>query len=129
MTETIIRVASTDVRHAGTASTSARTLASPTVGGSTLMSLWRVRMSAGSAGPRHVVDSEQIWTLLSGEASVRSEADEFIVDAGDTVIMPAGAVRTVVAVSDCEFLVCGSPSALATIPGTDAEPVSPPWVL
>lgn len=129
MTETLIHVPSADVRETGTASTSALTLASPTVGGSRGISLWRVRMSAGSAGPRHVIDSEQIWTLLSGEVSIRSGNDEFIVAAGGTVIMPGGVIRTVVALEDCEFIVCGSPSALATIPGGDAAPVSPPWVL
>jgi quercetin dioxygenase-like cupin family protein len=125
---TIIHVSSTATRASGTPAAATETLASPTVGGSRRSSLWRVTMSAGQAGPRHVIDSEQIWTVLSGEASIHSDTEEFIAAAGDTIIMPADAIRTIAAVSDCEFLVCGSPSALATVPGSDAEAVSPPWV-
>ncbi|MFB9308211.1 cupin domain-containing protein [Agromyces hippuratus] len=124
----ITRVASTETRSSGTATSAMETLASPTVGGSNRTSLWRVRMSAGQPGPRHIIDSEQIWTVLTGEASFHSESDQFAVTAGDTVIVPADVVRTVIASSDCEFLVCGSPSAVASIPGSDAAPVAPPWV-
>jgi quercetin dioxygenase-like cupin family protein len=129
MTETITLVHSTDVRESETAATRAHTLASPTVGGSTRTSLWRVKMSAGATGPRHLIDSEQIWTVVSGNAFIQTEAGEMVASAGDTVIMPGGILRTVIAVTDCEFLVCGSPSALATIPGSGAEPVALPWAV
>jgi quercetin dioxygenase-like cupin family protein len=129
MTETITLVQSTDVRESETAATRAYTLASPTVGGSTRTSLWRVKMFAGATGPRHLIDSEQIWTVVSGDASIRTETGEIVARAGDTVIMPGGVLRTVIAVTDCEFLVCGSPNALATVPGSGAEPASLPWAV
>ncbi len=125
---TLIYVPVISTRSSGTAAATTQTLASPTVGGSSDTSLWRVRMTAGSAGPLHIIDSEQIWTVLAGSASIRSIDGELTATVGDTVIMPANVERGVTALDDCEFLVCGSPSALATIPGNDAEPVSPPWV-
>jgi quercetin dioxygenase-like cupin family protein len=129
MTDSLHHVRSTDVRESETGAMRAYTLASPTVGGSTQTSLWRVTMSAGATGPRHIIDSEQIWTVVKGQASIRPETGEIAAVAGDTVIMPGNSVRTVTAVTDCEFLVCGSPDALATAPGSGAEPISPPWVL
>jgi quercetin dioxygenase-like cupin family protein len=129
MSEPITSVSPGENRRTETASTRATTLASPTVGGSTRTSLWRVAMDAGATGPRHTIDSEQIWTVLSGAATIHSDHGETRVTEGDTVIMPADALRTVVADTACTFLVCGSPDALATVAGSDAGPVSPPWVL
>jgi quercetin dioxygenase-like cupin family protein len=43
------------------------TYASPTLG-STELSVWRVEMKASAQGPVHVMDSEQVWTGLSGHA-------------------------------------------------------------
>lgn len=126
---TLIHVRANAVRSLATPAAATETLASPTVGGTISTSLWRVRMVAGSTGPRHTIDSEQIWTVLSGRATVRDDVAVVTVTTGDTVVMSGGSERTVSALDDCEFLVCGSPTALASVPDSDSAPVSPPWVL
>jgi len=71
------------------------TLASPTQGG-TACALWRVDMGPGQAGPVHAVDAEQVWTVLAGSATIELDGDAHVVGPGDTVVMPASAVRRVV---------------------------------
>ena len=72
------------------------TLASPTLGGSA-QSLWQVRMAPGQAGPLHLMDREQVWNVLDGGATVELAGREYLLTAGDTVVLPAGAGRRVVA--------------------------------
>ncbi|MDH2427680.1 cupin domain-containing protein [Sphaerisporangium sp. TRM90804] len=68
------------------------TLASPTQGGATL-SVWGVDMRPGQAGPPHAFDVDQVWTVLSGGATVELGGETFTVGPGDTVVMPADARR------------------------------------
>jgi quercetin dioxygenase-like cupin family protein len=70
------------------------TLASPTQG-SAGQAVWRVDMRPGQAGPRHAVDTEQIWTVLDGGASVELDGQVLTVGPGDTLILPADAPRRV----------------------------------
>ena len=72
------------------------TLASPTLGGAS-RPIWRVEMPAGSAGPVHTIDTEQIWTVLSGGASVRLGGDEVRVGAGDTLVLAPDVERQITA--------------------------------
>jgi quercetin dioxygenase-like cupin family protein len=104
------------------------TFASPTQGPSQGLSMWRVEIEAGRSGPVHVFDSEQVWHLVTGEA-------EFLVDgvvvplaAGDSLVLPADAVRQLTAGTDAAFLVCGHGTACAWIPGEDAPRGTPPWI-
>ena len=71
------------------------TLASPTLGGST-QSLWQVRMGPGQAGPLHLMDREQVWSVLDGGATVELADREYTLSVGDTVVLPAGAARRIV---------------------------------
>jgi quercetin dioxygenase-like cupin family protein len=70
------------------------TLASPTQGGAT-QAVWRVDMPAGNSGPYHACDGEQVWTFLTGGATVELGGETFAVRAGDTVVMPPGIARRV----------------------------------
>jgi quercetin dioxygenase-like cupin family protein len=72
------------------------TLASPTQGGAT-MSVWRVDMGPGSAGPPHAFDTEQVWTVLEGGATVELGGATLMVEPGDTLVMPADVPRRVIA--------------------------------
>jgi len=56
------------------------TLASPTQGG---------------AGPLHAIDTEQVWTVLDGGATVELDGQALAVGPGDTLILPADAPRRV----------------------------------
>ncbi|MFC6081523.1 cupin domain-containing protein [Sphaerisporangium aureirubrum] len=70
------------------------TFASPRQGGAGI-AVWRVDMPAGRSGPPHAFDTEQVWTVLSGAATVELDGETTEVGPGDTVVMPAGAPRRV----------------------------------
>jgi quercetin dioxygenase-like cupin family protein len=72
------------------------TLASPTQGGAG-QAVWRVDMRPGQAGPLHAFDTEVVWTTLDGGASVEFDGELLTVAPGDTLILPAGAPRRIIA--------------------------------
>jgi quercetin dioxygenase-like cupin family protein len=102
------------------------TLASPTLGATRELALWRVRMEAGGAGPEHVFDSEQVWTVVSGAARVTVDGEQAVLAAGDTIVLPAGATRRIRADGELEALVAGRAGARVTAAGHDG--VTPPWI-
>jgi len=63
-------ITAADTRQTVTPNATMITRASPTLGGSARLSVWEVRMPAGSEGPLHAFDSEQVWTVLAGELDV-----------------------------------------------------------
>ena len=70
------------------------TLASPTQGGAGQAD-WRVDMRPGQAGPLHAIDTEQVWTVLDGGATVELDGQALTLGPGDTIILPADAPRRV----------------------------------
>ena len=70
------------------------TLASPTQGGAG-QAVWRVDMRPGQAGPLHAIDTEQVWTVLDGGATVELDGTALTVGPGDTLIQPADVPRRV----------------------------------
>jgi len=70
------------------------TLASPTQGGAG-QAVWRVDMRPGQAGPLHAIDTEQVWTVLDGGATVELDGQALTLGPGDTIILPADAPRRV----------------------------------
>jgi quercetin dioxygenase-like cupin family protein len=104
------------------------TLASPTLGGSAGLSLWRVEMAAGSRGPHHVVDSEQLWTVASGEVGVTVAGVATELGPADTLVLPAGVERQIAARTDAEMVVCGHGAAVVAVPGEDAPRGTPGWI-
>ncbi len=103
------------------------TYASPTQGSAEL-SLWRVEMKEGAQGPLHVFDTEQIWTALTGKATV--EVDDRTVDlaAGDTVVLPAGAHRRITAGAEFTAVVAGYGTATVSVVGEDGDRGTPAWI-
>lgn len=122
-------------RQTNTPAAAMTTLMSPTLGGSSHLSLWQTILPSGSAGPIHAIDSEQIWTLLDGRARCTVDDETVTLQPGDTICFPAGSLRRIATdetLPDGEpigarFLVCGHADALATTPTSD-HPVSPPWI-
>lgn len=109
------------------------TLASPTLGAAGLV-LWRVEMAVGAAGPLHDADVEQVWSVLAGAADLHVAGEVHEVGPGDTVVVPAGAARRVLAGP------AGMVAVVAAPPGTvvyrlddsghhHGDPVSPPWTV
>jgi quercetin dioxygenase-like cupin family protein len=121
-------VRSAQARRTSTPNAVMTTFASPTQGPSRGLSMWRVEMAAGKSGPVHVFDSEQVWHLLAGEARFEVDGAAVPLAAGDSLVLPAGAVRQVAAGTDAEFLVCGHGTAIASVPGEDAPRGTPPWI-
>lgn len=119
------------VRHAESRRTTTpnavmTTHASPTQGGSAI-ALWRVEMAPGAAGPHHTFDVEQVWTVLAGAVTVELDGDPVVVGSGDTVVIPAGVRRRVLADDEGVITVVAAPAgARASVPG--GEPVVPAWI-
>src|SRR5581483_367223 len=63
-------VRNANARRTETPNATMMTLASPTLGPTDGLSLWQVEMDAGRSGPRHVFDSEQLWTVRQGRIVV-----------------------------------------------------------
>jgi quercetin dioxygenase-like cupin family protein len=122
---TLVRDA--DTRTTETPNGVMTTLASPSVGGAE-RSLWRVEALPGAEGPQHVFDVEQIWTWLDGDATVELGDAALAVTRGDTVIMPAGVLRRVLA-GDGGYTVVVTASPEAKAFGADGREYGvPAWI-
>ena len=117
-----------DARTTVTPNARMTTLASPTLGATSGRSLWLVDMTAGATGPMHVFDSEQIWTMIGGQAEIEIDGVAHPLDAGDTLVIPAEAERQVRATTACRMLVTGEATATASIPGEPEPRGTPAWI-
>jgi quercetin dioxygenase-like cupin family protein len=104
------------------------TLASPTVGATSGLSLWEVEMDAGQQGPWHTFDTEQLWTVASGAVTIASVDGEVVLNPGDTAVVPAGVERRITALSGARLIVCGPADGVATARGEDAPRGTPAWI-
>ena len=117
-----------DSRRTQTPNATMTTLASPTLGPTSGLSMWRVEMTAGAQGPRHAFDSEQLWTVLEGQVSVAVDDRTVELAPGDTIVLPAGAERRISAATAVRLLVCGHGDAVETVPGEDEPRGTPAWI-
>jgi quercetin dioxygenase-like cupin family protein len=85
-----------DGRRTQTPNAVMTTLASPTQGGAA-HAVWRVDMAPGQSGPLHGIDTEQVWTVLAGAATVELDGGTLAVGPGDTLVIPADAPRRLTA--------------------------------
>ncbi|SNR22793.1 cupin domain-containing protein [Actinomadura mexicana] len=69
------------------------TAATPTQGGTEGIAVWRQEVPPGRTGPLHAFDTEQVWTILDGTATVDLDGRRLEAGAGDTVVLPADAPR------------------------------------
>ncbi|MFD0631456.1 cupin [Catenulispora yoronensis] len=125
----VIRTA--EVRRAETPSATMTTLASPTLGAAE-RPLWRVDVVPGApAGPLHVINVEQIWTFTAGGATVYCAGESFPVLAGDTVVLPGEAERSVAADPGTGFtaIVTSAPGVRAWTLPREGEGIVPPWTV
>ncbi|MCP2261099.1 Cupin domain protein [Streptoalloteichus tenebrarius] len=136
---TVIRAA--ERRRTATPNAVMTTLASPTQGAAGL-ALWRVDMDPGQVGPRHAFDTEQVWTVLTGAASVALGDQTVALGPGDTLVMPVDLPRQVTADPDAGLaaIVAAPAGSRASNPEgvtsadacalapRDAERIVPPWV-
>ncbi|MFI7003235.1 cupin domain-containing protein [Nocardia sp. NPDC050175] len=116
----------TETRRTETPGGVMTTLASPTQGGSSL-ALWRVEVPADTSGPVHFIDTEQIWTIVAGRATIDLDGVKLTAAEGDTVILPADVLRQVSTGEGFTAIVTAQASAKAGVPGNDTM-VVPPWI-
>lgn len=124
------KISAADARITETPNASMTTLASPTQGGTTALSLWRTTMGPGQRGPIHRFDVEQAWHLLEGKARIAVDGEAIDLAVGDTVVVPAASTRQVETTTGAVFVVCSPAGAVATPLGDDGPgaPVSPAWI-
>ncbi|MFF7457401.1 cupin domain-containing protein [Kitasatospora sp. NPDC008115] len=121
----VIRLA--DARRTETPNATMTTCASPTQGG-TGLSVWRVDMPPARVGPRHAMDTEQVWTLLTGSATVELAAGELSLGAGDTLVLPADAPRRI-RTDDGFTAVVASPAPSLAVNLETGDRVAPSWIV
>ena len=102
------------------------TLASPTQGDASVLSMWQVDMRQGQRDADHTVDSEQIWHVTSGELAIAIEQESMQLAAGDTLVVPEALPRQVIALADATAVVCGFGDAIVAIPGEAS--FTPAWI-
>ncbi|GAA1399663.1 hypothetical protein GCM10009639_39710 [Kitasatospora putterlickiae] len=117
----------TDARRTETPSAVMTTCASPTQGG-TGLAVWRVEMPPARTGPRHAMDTEQVWTFLTGSAAVELAGEELHLGPGDTLVLPAAAPRRLR--TDGGFTaVVASPAPSRAVNLDTGDRVAPPWIV
>ena len=103
-----------------------RTYASPSTPVAAPVAVWRTEMAAGTTGPLHVVDVDQVVVVVTGELHAAVDGEEMVVPPGDSALVPAGAERVFAAGTRDLVLVTSSlPGATARI--GEGEPVPVPW--
>jgi quercetin dioxygenase-like cupin family protein len=104
------------------------TCLSPTLGDSAGLSMWRIEMAAGASGPLHSFDSEQLWSVLSGAATVAVNGAALELEAGDSIAIPADAERQIIARTAAELVVSGRADAAAWAAGEPEPRGVPAWI-
>lgn len=124
MTETIIRGA--DAPEFGEAGTLITGYGSPSRG-SDSVAAWKVSLEPGAASPVHELTHDEVFIVLSGEASFDVEGRSHRVGAGDAICVPP---RTTFALSNAgeatmTAICCMAAGGQARIGDGDAFPI--PW--
>lgn len=113
-----------DTRRIETPNATMTTLASPTQGGFG-QAVWRVDMTPGQVGPLHAMDTELLWAVLAGAATISIGAEQVTVGPGDAVVVPAGTPRQVSADRGAGFTALGVAAAGAQAYPLDGSPAAP----
>ena len=121
-------VRATEARRTETPNATMTTLASPSLGATDALSLWQVEMEGGARGPVHSFDSEQVWTVTTGEIVIETEGGQVELSPGDTVVLPPGVDRQVIAARPARALVCGFGNAVAHAASEPEPRGTPPWI-
>jgi quercetin dioxygenase-like cupin family protein len=97
--------------------------------GSTELSTWRVLMNAGTTGPVHAVNREQIWMTTAGRLSFAVDGVPHEAGPGEAAVLPAGVMRQVSTIDGpAEAIVCMAVGGSASTP-EDAGPIPLRWAV
>jgi quercetin dioxygenase-like cupin family protein len=114
-----------DARSTVTPAATMRTYASPTTAMPADVAVWRTEMPAGSSGPLHTVDTDQVVVVVEGRLAAEVDGRGCQVPAGDSLVLPAGAQRRLTAEDDVVTLTASTPAATARV--GEGDPVPVPW--
>lgn len=111
---------------AGTPHLSVRGLAAPSRG-STQTSMWRLTIAPETPPRFGTVDHEEIFHVLSGDATVKLGGEDHRLDEGDTMIVPPNTEFGISNPYDkpVEFVVVLPVGGMAHVPGEAS--FTPPW--
>jgi mannose-6-phosphate isomerase-like protein (cupin superfamily) len=89
---------------------------------------WRLTLAPGASSPDHMLDREEVFVALSGEARATLDGTTHAVRQGDGLIVPAGVPFTISNPADEPFeaIACLPVGAQATVAGQAA---APPWAV
>ncbi|GHC59994.1 VOC family protein [Streptomyces cinnamoneus] len=93
--------------------------------GSTELSTWTVAMQAGRTGPEHSISREQVWTVTSGVLEVTCGGRTEKITAGQTLVLPADALRRMHAPQPAEAHVAMRADGVASVPGAEGTRILP----
>ncbi|WP_405831462.1 MULTISPECIES: AraC family ligand binding domain-containing protein [unclassified Streptomyces] len=93
--------------------------------GSSELSTWHVDMAAGSTGPEHFVNREQVWLLTAGSLEVTCAGRTEKVAAGQTLVLPPDVLRRIHACENFEAYVAMRADGVVTVPGAEGTRVLP----
>lgn len=62
------------------------------------------------------------------EVGVTVDDEAVALQAGDTLVLPSGVRRQMIAVADASLLVCGYGDVVVVVPGEDVPRGTPPWI-
>lgn len=120
-------IRSTESRRSETPAAVMTTFASPDLGGATAP-MWKVEAAAGTAGPLHHIDTEQVWAVLEGTVAVTVDGEGADLAAGDTIVIAADAARQFTPGPDGFAAIVTGPAGMqAYMPGKEDAKMTPPW--
>ncbi len=95
--------------------------------GSAELSMWQVQLEPAAAGPVHVIDREQVYLVTAGSMIIMAASEESQPQAGDTVIIPAGALRQIRNQGDsaARAIVCMPAGGQVTMPDGESRGLLP----
>ncbi len=102
------------------------TLASPSTG-STETSVWLLELLPDAEPVPHQMTREEIFVALEGSANATLDGVTRLVEAGDTLVLPAGVDFALVAAGGAPFraIVCLPVGGQGSLAG--GAPFTPPW--
>lgn len=90
--------------------------------------LFRIELPAAGALPRHHHDHLDVFAVESGTGTVHIDDESFDLVAGDSVVVPTGAVHHLEAGDDGVTIVVTMLAGTKLVRADDGSVIVPPWV-
>lgn len=91
------------------------------------LAVWRAEMKPGAAGPLHSASTEQVLVVVEGRLRALLDETEYLLEPGDSLILPAGAQRQLGTAGEQRVVTLTSARPGATARVGDSAPTPIPW--